>query len=139
MPNYFNLNERALKAWRKTGINSVIVNKDNLQKENPGDCSTTKKGKDPRMSLGNQLVMYFGTFLGVLLSTGISHLRSGNTGLTITLGEVVLSAIIALSIMPLVYEKLMLHPKAPLIVQFGLFVQNGVFWNVLICSVGGFL
>ena len=83
--------------------------------------------------------MYCGTFLGVLLSTAVAHFRSGNVDMTITLGEVIASAVIAFVIIPLVYEKLSLNPKAPFIVQFGLFVQNGVFWHVLIDSVGSAL
>jgi hypothetical protein len=82
--------------------------------------------------------MYVGTFIGVLLSTAVTHFRSGNT-LTFTLGEVVVSAVIALVIIPVVYEKLQLNPEAPFIVQFGIFVQNGVFWHVLIDSVGSVL
>jgi hypothetical protein len=73
------------------------------------------------------------------LSTAVTHFRFGNTDLTITLGEVILSAVIAFIIVPLVYEKLMLNPKAPFIVQFGLFVQNGVFWHILVDSIGSAL
>jgi len=89
--------------------------------------------------VAHQLVMYIGTFIGVLLSTAVTHFRSGTLELTITVGEVALSAVIALVIIPLVYEKLMLNPRAPLIVQFGLFIQNGVFWHVLIDSIGSIL
>ncbi|MBU7038616.1 MAG: hypothetical protein HXS52_11850 [Theionarchaea archaeon] len=33
-------------------------------------------------------------------------------------------------------EKLNLNPDAPFIVQFAIFVQNGVFWHMLIDSIG---
>jgi hypothetical protein len=69
----------------------------------------------------------------------VAHFRSGSIDLTITAGEIILSAVIALVIIPLVYEKLNLNPGAPFIVQFGLFVQNGVFWHVLIDSIGSVL
>jgi hypothetical protein len=88
------------------------------------------------ITLVHQILMYLGTFMGVLLSTGVTHFRLGNMDLTITLGEVIVSAVIAFIIVPLVYEKLMLNPKAPFIVQFGLFVQHGVFWHILIDSIG---
>ena len=83
--------------------------------------------------------MYLGTFLGIVFSTAICQFRSGDIQLTIPIGEIILSAVIAVVIIPLVYEKLMLNPRAPLIVQFGIFVQNGVFWHVLIDSVGSLL
>jgi hypothetical protein len=88
------------------------------------------------LTLVNQGLMYCGTFLGVLLSSAVSHFRSGSVDITLTLGEVTASAVVAFVIIPLVYEKLSLNPKAPFIVQFGLFVQNGVFWHVLIDSIG---
>jgi hypothetical protein len=91
------------------------------------------------LSVTRQLLMYLGTFIGVLLSTAVAHFRTGNIDLTITVGEVLVSALIALVIIPLVYEKLNLNPGAPFIVQFGLFVQNGVFWHVLIDSIGSIL
>jgi hypothetical protein len=137
MKGYFNLNERARKAWENNGGNLVLnsvqdVSENSMQavdeKESPGHISVL-----------HQLFMYFGTFLGVLLSTAVSHFRSGNVDLTITVGHVIVSAVIALVIIPLVYEKLSLNPKAPFIVQFGIFVQNGVFWHVLIESVGSIL
>jgi hypothetical protein len=40
---------------------------------------------------------------------------------------------------PVVYEKLTLNPHAPFIVQFAIFVQNGVFWHMLIDSIGSVL
>ncbi|MBU7018227.1 MAG: hypothetical protein HXS44_12020, partial [Theionarchaea archaeon] len=104
--------------------------------ENENQEITEVPGK---ITLIHQILMYLGTFMGVLLSTAVTHFRFGNADLTITVGEVVLSAVIAFIIVPLVYEKLMLNPKAPFIVQFGLFVQNGVFWHILIDSIGSAL
>jgi hypothetical protein len=52
-------------------------------------------------------------------------LRSTTIQLTISKGIAFLSAAIAFIIVPLVYENLMLNQKAPFIVQFGIFVQNG--------------
>ncbi len=114
---YFDLNER--------------VEKYTLEDPPEPQENSPKKGK---LSLPYQLFIYFGTFLGVLFSTAVHHFEQGGT-LTFPLGEVATSAVIALVIVPLVYEKLRLNPKAPLIVQFGLFVQNGVFWHVLINSL----
>jgi hypothetical protein len=133
MKGYFNLNKRARNnnGTAVGGLPEVISETGCQVQENPEEVPT-------RLSVGYQVLMYVGTFIGVLLSTAVTHFQSGNT-LTFTLGEVVISAVIALVIIPVVYEKLNLNPEAPFIVQFGLFVQNGVFWHVLIDSIGSIL
>jgi hypothetical protein len=136
MKGYFNLNERARKAWNNngtavTGLSEEVSETGCHHLENPVEMPA-------QLSVGYQVLMYVGTFIGVLLSTAVTHFQSGNT-ITFTLGEVVISAVIALVIIPVVYEKLQLNPEAPFIVQFGIFVQNGVFWHVLIDSVGSVL
>ena len=40
---------------------------------------------------------------------------------------------------PVVYEKLQLNPGVPFVVQFGLFVQTGVFWHIIIGTIGSAL
>ena len=137
----FDLNDRIQKAWKNNGGTSVVNGfpeafsvKTGNHLQSPVSENT---GNPSSISLIHQLFMYLGTFIGVLLSTAVNHfVNAENFELTVTLGEVVLSAVVALIIIPLVYEKLMLNPKAPLIVQFGIFVQNGVFWHVLIESIG---
>jgi hypothetical protein len=136
MKEYFNLNERARKAWNNNGTAVTglpeMVSKTGCQVQgNPVEMQA-------QLSVAYQVLMYVGTFIGVLLSTAVTHFQSGNT-LTFTVGEVVISAVIALVIIPVVYEKLQLNPGAPFIVQFGIFVQNGVFWHVLIDSIGSIL
>jgi hypothetical protein len=141
MKKYFDLNNRALKSWKNNGMTAVIKGVPDIFPET-GEHLSWKypAGQNPTcLSVTRQLLMYLGTFLGVLVSTAVAHFRSGHFDLTITAGEVVISGVIALVIMPLVYEKLMLNPKAPFIVQFGVFVQNGVFWHVLIDSIGSML
>ena len=139
---YFDLNDRAQRARRNNGDDGVMQEWPEFP-AGPGNHSLENSGsgsdETPTISAARQLLMYIGTFLGVLLSTAVTHFQSGNVDLAITVGEVAFSAVIALVIIPLVYEKLMLNPRAPLIVQFGIFVQNGVFWHVLIDSVGGIL
>ena len=135
MRKYFDLNDRAQRALKNNGDAAALL-------PETGNCcsrDSAEQENESAISVAHQLVMYIGTFIGVLLSTAVTHFRSGTLELTITVGEVALSAVIALVIIPLVYEKLMLNPRAPLIVQFGLFVQNGVFWHVLIDSIGSIL
>jgi hypothetical protein len=134
MKGYFNLNERARKGWNNgtvSGLPEVVEETGCHEQGNPVEMPA-------QLSVGYQVLMYVGTFIGVLLSTAVTHFQSGNT-LTFTLGEVAISAVIALVIIPVVYEKLQLNPEAPFIVQFGIFVQHGVFWHVLIDSVGSML
>ncbi len=90
-----------------------------------------------RLSPIRQIFMYFGIFLGVFLSMALSQFEKvGYFSMTINGGTLIISAIIALCLIPHVYEKLSLNPAAPPIVQFGLFVQNGVFWHVIVNSIG---
>ena len=139
---YFDLNDRAQRA-RKNNGDGVMQEWPEFPAEprnhSTGNSPASESNEAPTISAARQLLMYIGTFIGVLLSTAVAHFQSGNVDLAITVGEVAFSAVIALVIIPLVYEKLMLNPRAPLIVQFGIFVQNGVFWHVLIDSVGGIL
>jgi hypothetical protein len=141
MKKYFDLNNRALKSWKNNGMTTVINGVPDIFPETGEHLSWKSPAvQNPAcLSVTRQLLMYLGTFLGVLVSTAVAHFRSGNVNVTITLSEVAVSAVIALVIIPLVYEKLMLNPKAPFIVQFGVFVQNGVFWHVLIDSIGSML
>ena len=128
---YFDLNERVQKGLRNNG--GVVIERADSNTNLSPDL------KIPVLSFPHQLLMYLGTFLGIVFSTAISQFRSGSMHLEFPIGEIILSAVIAVVIIPLVYEKLMLNPRAPLIVQFGIFVQNGVFWHVLIDSVGSLL
>ncbi len=141
---YFDLNDRIRKAWKNNGGASMVNGLPEIFSDETGNHLQSpvseNTGNPSSISLTHQLFMYLGTFIGVLLSTAVNHfVNAENFELTVTFGEVVVSAVVALIIIPLVYEKLMLNPKAPLIVQFGLFVQNGVFWHVLIESIGSAL
>ena len=141
MIDYFNLNDRVRKAQDNGGKTLVVTGSPEVFPESGAHLEWDSTALDIEeipgfLTLVNQGLMYCGTFLGVLLSSAVSHFRSGSVDLTLTLGEVTASAVVAFVIIPLVYEKLSLNPKAPFIVQFGLFVQNGVFWHVLIDSIG---
>ena len=123
MRNFFDLNSRTQKAWD----NTIHINALDTDEELP------------RLSAVRQVMMYIGVFTGVVFSTAVNHLRSGTPEFSVTFTEAALAAVIALVIVPVVYEKLKLHPETPFIVQFGVFVQNGVFWHILIDSVGRIL
>ena len=84
-----------------------------------------------------QITMYLGLFIGVLFSSAVMALQN-NSPVAISyplVTRLVLSAVVALVLTPIVYQKLNLDPDSPFIVQFGLFVQNGVFWQVVINSI----
>jgi hypothetical protein len=123
---YFDLNKRAQNG-KGTGVPS------NPEPEAGTDIDINF------LSVARQAAMYLGTFIGVLLSSAVTHFQSGNTDLTLTVYEVVLSAVVAFVIIPVVYEKLQLNPGVPFVVQFGLFVQNGVFWHIVIGTIGSAL
>lgn len=142
MNQYFNLNDRVRRAYENNNgghLSSAAA----AYPENPVDLPDNPQEPEdvelPHISILRQVLMYFGAFLGVLLSSAIMQFRSGITDPAISIPEVVLSAAIAFVIIPVVYEKLNLNPDAPFIVQFALFVQNGVFWHMLIDSLGSTL
>ncbi|MBU7015848.1 MAG: hypothetical protein HXS43_13580 [Theionarchaea archaeon] len=142
MKQYFNLNERVKKAWENNNGGSLPDNAAAAYPEiNIADPPDKPEELEelPHLSILRQVLMYLGAFLGVLLSSAIMQFRSGQVSPTIDLTEVIISAVVAFVIIPVVYEKLNLNPDAPFIVQFALFVQNGVFWHVLIDSIGSVL
>jgi hypothetical protein len=136
MKQYFDLNERVKKAWENNNggslhngtVAAAIQETEELDVPEPDDL--------PYLSVLRQVLMYLGAFVGVLLSSAIMQFRSGALNPAISIPEVVLSAAVAFVIIPVVYEKLNLNPDAPFIVQFAIFVQNGVFWHMLIDSIG---
>lgn len=96
----------------------------------------TRNTKAALVPLWKQLIFYVGTLVGILFSSGIMQFQAGKTAtVTFAAWTIVLSAVIALAIMPYTYKKAV-KPDAPFIVQLGLFVQEGVFWSVLLTSIG---
>ena len=80
-----------------------------------------------------QVVMYLGILTGVIFSAAVNQLGSGESiNMGITSGKLLASAVMALILVPQVYEKLSLNPKSPFIAQFAIFVETGVFWNVAV-------
>lgn len=89
-----------------------------------------------RLSFGKQAVMYLGVLIGVFFSAAIEQFKKGeNINISLSFNTMIISVIVAFIIMPLIYEKLRLNPEAPVLIQFGIFVQNGVFWQVIFSSV----
>lgn len=83
-----------------------------------------------------QVTLYLATVVGVLFSSAVLQFQSSKPiTLNITITTVILSSIIALVIIPNIYDKVV-KQDAPLLVQIGLFVQQGVFWSVLLTSIG---
>lgn len=137
MWSYFDLNVRALKS-RNKAAKAYSIKLEEIERRVSGKVKPPVPERNEFfLSPIRQILMYFGIFIGVLFSTAISQFESGAIFniTTITVGTVVASGIIALIITPYVYEKLSLNSPSPFIVQFGFFVQNGVFWHVIIKSI----
>jgi len=92
--------------------------------------------KSKQMPLGEQLLLYFGIVIGVLFSSIVAQFGSSGFNLNLTAINILVSIVIAFIIIPTAFEKLSVKPEAPLLIRFGLFVQNGVFWQVLLKSIG---
>ncbi len=83
-----------------------------------------------------QITLYLGTVVGILFSPAITAFQAAKLGaLSITISAVIVSLIIAFLLMPTIFEK-GVKSDSPFIVQFGLFVQHGVFWSVLLAAIG---
>lgn len=103
----------------------------NLESRARAGLERAPKLTEAHLSIIRQLIMYVGVFIGILFSTAVSQFETGETiTLTMNVTRILVSAVIALMVVPQVYQRL--NPETPFIVQFGLFVQNGVFWSVLI-------
>jgi hypothetical protein len=106
-------------------------------KESTRPSSPTQLQITSQMPIWEQLMMYFGTVVGVLFSSAVMEFKSGEfETFSVTITSIILSAVIALVIIPVVFEKLNVKPDAPLVVRLGLFVQHGVFWQVLFGAMG---
>lgn len=122
MLNYFDLNKRAEKGQKSSF---------QLFHKKGGVPSA------PALTVWDQITMYVGTLIGILFGPAVAQFKNGTFGsFNFTLPLLVLAAIIALGLMPKVYEKISVQPSVPFIVRLGLFVQHGVFWQVLFDAVG---
>lgn len=99
--------------------------------------ASLQMGASNNMSPGHQLFMYLGVLFGIILSTTVNQFQAGvDFTFSMNLPEFLISGVVALMLIPSVYEKLRMNPGQPFMVQFGIFVQSGVFWNVMIKAIG---
>jgi membrane protein YdbS with pleckstrin-like domain len=116
MLGYFNLSKRAIKGRLK---------------------KLEESGKEESMSPMSQVFLYIGVLIGVIFSNAVTQFSGGTEPkIAIDVVTVVISAIVSLMIVPYVYQKLTLDPKSPFLVQFGFFVQHGIFWQVIMGAIG---
>jgi len=120
MLKYFDLNRRAQNGLKRTAI---ALNHPALQ-------------PIVRLSAASQICLYLGIFAGVLFSSAVEHYTTeAKVDFHLSFGICLISAVIALILIPLVYQKLHVAPESPYIVQLGFFVQQGVFWHVLMNDI----
>lgn len=136
MLKYFDLNNRVSKAWIQ-----ISQTTKEIRTEAEGEVKRVEEIRQiaPSVKLSpiSQILMYLGIFIGVLFSSVVNQFAKGdNFSITVNISILLISAVIAFTLIPIVYEKLKLNPGAPFIVQFGIFIQNGVFWHVIINSIG---
>lgn len=129
MLSYFDLNKRARRQLSSPfGL---------FYKTRPNPATPPTPPAAPPLTVGEQITMYAGTAVGVFFSSAVSRFKDGTfDGFSFSWPFLILAAIIALIIMPIVYEKISIKPNAPFIIRLGLFVQHGVFWQVLFDLIG---
>jgi hypothetical protein len=117
MLGYFDLNQRTKSAFKKEAEAKGMLG-------------------DKPLSLWRQLLLYFGVLVGVVFSSAVDKFKAGEN-IAISFSPIVLlvAAVVALMLVPLVYQKLAVQPNSPLIVQLGLFVQSGVFWHTIVSTI----
>jgi hypothetical protein len=129
--NYFDLNKR-IRASESPASPTLPP----LESIAPPPFTGPSPATEPPIALWKQVVFYLGLMIGILLSSAVMQFQSGKaTTINITITTIVISCVVAFVLMPQVYEKA-LKPEAVFIVQFGLFVQSGVFWSVIFTSIG---
>ena len=97
-----------------------------------------------------QIILYLGLVGGVFFSDAIMQFQISN-GIDISMlfsrasfGRMILCALVAIVIMPNVYEKLVAsaggssfgNKGGPFFIQFCIFFQNGVFWSLILGAIG---
>jgi hypothetical protein len=131
MWKYFDLNLRTCKGFYNEEVKFAAGEGSEIEKIKP-----SSRDINP-FSFLNQIVMYFGTFIGVFFSEYVKDFKAGNNVvLSITWLRILIVGVVAIIIIPPIYEKFKVHPTSPFIVRFGLFVQNGIFWQAIVNVIG---
>lgn len=91
---------------------------------------------DIQLKWFEQLGLYIATFIGVVFHNPILiYSKTGVANIDISFSIILLSLVIALIIMPIIYEKFgSIHGK-PFIFQFSIFVTYGFLWQFLLSSI----
>ena len=134
---YFDLNYRLERARKRQ--NFVRENNSKSQEEQPkrnfwfnvnpqeeeqeGDAE-----EDVPLAFSEQILMYLGVLLGVCFRDLMLE-QEAQVNLPF-------AAMIALAVVPIVFEKLSIKPRSPLQFRFGLFVQHGMFWDAILEVAG---
>ena len=127
---YFDLNVRAADV----ALNDRGVSENDMLQA----AGRARRGRgDTAMPWWEQILMYLGIAIGVFFSSAVTQFKtSAPKSITFTVGTIAVSLVIAFVVVPVAFERLQLKSSSPFIVRFALFVQNGVFWNVLFAAAG---
>lgn len=107
------------------------------------DTETTSEATTRNQTLSSfdltwlqQLTLYLSVVVGVMFSSALKEFRAGEpVRFRISPIIVIVAALVALILIPTIYENLAIDPESPVIVQLGLFVGNGVFWENILDAV----
>jgi len=142
--NYFSLNARETNFYKNISPSVPEDKRDALAEV---QAAATPEGK--AWSIPQQIIMYLGIFAGVACSTWVTSAVSGKqieitsaslasltsiSGVAAIVSYLVIPALIALLIVPIVYGKL--DPSSPGLVKFAVFFQSGVTWPILLHGLG---
>jgi hypothetical protein len=135
--SYFDLNIRSENTKRKLLYDTFKVIEPDRGHFVEAVPPPEEKFPIKKFGIPQQITMYLGVLIGVIFSTAVnSYNQTGMININITLVQIGLSFIIALIIVPNVYERLSIQSDSPFIVQLGFFVMNGITWQVIMGTVG---
>lgn len=99
-----------------------------------GSTPVDRRGNPAKpLTFCQQLLIFVGTLIGVILKPAVDTLKAGNTpDLKVAIPTIIVSIVISLIVIALTYRKEGLHTDAPLIVQIGYALQSGLLWQTLI-------
>ena len=84
--------------------------------------------RDANIPASTQILLYFGTVCGVLLSLMVHRIETWETTrFEFGVPTLVLSIVVSIFIIPTTYRTLHIQPSSPFFIQFLMFVENGVF------------
>lgn len=120
MIDYFNLNQRYQHSLR----NHKNIKALGIKKESHNTASVT---------FIHQVFIYISLLIGIVLSDAVlQYIQGGHIIFNMpNIITVIICIVVALVVFPNVYSQIVSNPPKPILIQMGIAIQNGVFFQVV--------